>query len=175
MGSSANMIRSMLVIGGLLLVLIAMVPRISSVQGEAVDVNASAVTVVQDTGWPIVEARGLPAGWSETSARYVRSSDGLMTWHAGYQAPSGRYVAVEQTQDATQDWVSAQTNRARQDGKVVVDDVTWLRYVRDGKVQNSLLDRRTEPGELTTLVTGTATFEEMEDFIGYLRPVDGSR
>ena len=27
------------------------------------------------------------------------------------------------------------------------------------------------PGELTTLVTGTATFEEMADFVTYLQPV----
>ena len=32
-------------------------------------------------------------------------------------------------------------------------------------------DARRRSGELTTLVTGTASFEEMTEFIGHLQPV----
>ena len=38
-------------------------------------------------------------------------------------------------------------------------------------MQNSLLDDPETSGDLTTLVTGTATFEEMADFVTYLQPV----
>jgi hypothetical protein len=38
-------------------------------------------------------------------------------------------------------------------------------------VQNSLLDRRTEPGALTTLLTGTGTFEELAFVAEHLGPV----
>ena len=69
----------------------------------------------------------------------MRSTDGLMTWHAGYQSPTGNYVALEQTKDATRGWVSAQTNRARRTGEVQAAGKTWRTYVRSGKVQNSLL------------------------------------
>ena len=47
--------------------------------------------------------------------RYVRSTDGLMTWHAGYQSPTGNYIALEQTKDATDAWVSAADQPRRED------------------------------------------------------------
>ncbi|HYN28448.1 MAG TPA: DUF4245 domain-containing protein [Dermatophilaceae bacterium] len=171
MGSAANMVRSMLVVGGLVLLLIVLVPRVTSVSGPPVDVAATAATVARDSGRTVLVATGLPEGWTETSARYVRSTDGLMTWHAGYRTPEDTYVAVEQTVDATQQWVDAQTNRARRVGEVTAGGRTWVTYARDGKVQNSMLDRRTGAGEATTLVTGTADFDVMTDFVGYLREV----
>lgn len=171
MGSASNMIRSMLVVGALVLLLVLMVPRVSSVGGPPVDVHKTALEVKQETGWPIVEAVDLPEGWSETSARYVRSSDGRRTWHAGYQTPGGRYAAVEQTKDATDFWVRTQTNRAPAMGRREIDGATWTWYVRDQKIQNSLVNRATEAGAMTTLVTGTATEEELRVLIDHLAPV----
>lgn len=171
MGSASNMIRSMLVIGALVLLLVLLVPRVSSVGGPPVDVHKTALEVKQETGWPIVEAVGLPEGWSETSARYVRSSDGRRTWHAGYQTPGGRYAAVEQTKDATDFWVRTQTNRAPVMGARDIDGESWTWYVRDQKVQNSLVNRQREPGAMTTLVTGTATEDELRVLIDHLAPV----
>ena len=97
-----------------------------------------------------------------------------MTWHAGYQSPTGNYVALEQTKDATDGWVAAQTNRAKKTGQLDAGGRTWATYVRSGKVQNSLVDRGTAPGELTTIVTGTGTFLELQAFAEALRPVPKS-
>src|SRR6185312_14558525 len=116
-GTVANMLRSLLVIGVIVAALIAIVPRVNSVSQPPVDVGGVAVEVAKDSGWPIEAPQGLPHGWEATSVRYVRSTDGLMTWHAGYQSPDGNYVAIEQTKDATDTWVSAQTNRARVTGQ----------------------------------------------------------
>lgn len=171
MGSNANMVRSLLVIGALMALIWFMTPRVNSLGGPTVDVHGTALTVARDSGWPISEAVDLPPDWKTTSARYVKGTDGLMTWHAGYQAPSGSYVAVEQTRDATRGWVEAQTNRARRTGEVQVAGVTWLKFERGAKVQNSLLDRRTGPGELTTLLTGTGSFEELAFVAERLEPV----
>ena len=171
MGSTKNLVLSLLAVLGMVAVLVLIVPRVSSVSGPPVDVHATAVDVQKRSGWPIVEAVGLPDGWSATSARYVRVTDGLMTWHAGYQAPDGTYVAVEQTKDATPAWISAQTNRAPKEGTVEAAGRTWTKFVRDTKVQNSLLHEAAAPGELTTLLTGTASFETMAEFAGYLEPV----
>ena len=161
MGSAPNMLRSLLVIGALMALIWFMTPRVNNLGGPVVDVHGTAVSVAEESGWPISEAVDLPKDWRTTSARYVKGTDGLMTWHAGYQAPSGNYVAVEQTKDATQNWVDAQTNRARRVGELQAADLTWIKYERGAKVQNSLLDRRRGAGELTTLLTGTGTFEEL--------------
>jgi Protein of unknown function (DUF4245) len=171
MGSAKNLVLSLAAVVGMVLVLILVVPRVSSVSGPPVDVHATAVDVKGRTGWPIVEAVGLPDGWNTTSARFVRTTDGFSTWHAGYQTPSGTYVAVEQTMDPTPLWLEAQTNRAPRTGTLEAGGRTWAKYERDTKVQNSLVDDPEAAGQLTTLVTGTASFEEMADFVTHLQPV----
>ncbi len=171
MGSARNLVFSLLAVLGMMAVLVLVVPRVNSVGGPAVDVHATAVDVAGQTGWPIVEAVGLPAGWTETSARYVRTTGGFMTWHAGYQMPSGSYIAVEQTMDPTGEWVEAQTNKAAEEGSVEAAGTTWTTYARATKTQNSLLDDPQTAGDLTTLITGTASLEEMAEFAAYLRPV----
>lgn len=171
MGSVANMARSLLVVLALMALLIAIVPRVSTVSGPPVDVHARAVDVQRETGWPIDEPVGLPQGWKATSVRYVRSTDGLMTWHAGYTSPAARYVAVEQTKDATDEWVAAQTNRAATDGSLRAGGRTWVKYNRDQKVQRSLLSRPKGAVQLTTLVTGTGTYAELAELASKLQPV----
>ena len=172
-GTAANMLRSLLVIGVIVAALIAIVPRVNSVSQPPVDVAGAAAEVAKDSGWPIEAPQGLPHGWEATSVRYVRSTDGLMTWHAGYQSPDGNYVAIEQTKDATDTWVSAQTNRARVTGQTQAGGLTWDTYVRGGKLQNSLVHRG-GAGQLTTIVTGTGTFAQLTAFADALRPVRAS-
>ncbi|HZB68628.1 MAG TPA: DUF4245 domain-containing protein [Ornithinibacter sp.] len=171
LGSTRNLVFSLLAVLGMVAVLVLVVPRVSSVSGPPVDIQSTAADVRERSGWPIVTAVGLPDGWTETSARYVRVTDGFMTWHAGYQTPAGTYVAVEQTIDPNRAWVEAQTNRAPKVGTLEAVGRTWARYERDTKVQNSLLDDPQTSGDLTTLVTGTASFEEMAEFVTYLEPV----
>ncbi len=173
LGSAKNLVYSLLAVLGMTAVLVLMVPRVSSVSGPPVDVHASAVAVTDETGWPVVEPVGLPDGWSPTSVRYVRTTGDAMTWHVGYQTPSGTFVAVEQTQDASDEWVAAQTNRAPSEGTMEVAGLTWTKLVRDNKVQNSLLNRPEAAGELTTLITGTAGFDDMALFIEHLEPAVG--
>jgi len=169
-GTAANMLRSLLVVGVMVAALIAIVPRVNSVSQPPVDVAGAAAQVAKDSGWAIEAPEGLPQGWQATSVRYVRGTDGLMTWHAGYQSPDGNYVAVEQTKDATDTWVSAQTNRARVTGQTQAGGVSWDTYVRSGKLQNSLVHRG-GAGALTTIVTGTGSFAQLTAFADALKPV----
>lgn len=173
MGSTQNLVLSLVAVLAMVAVLVLIVPRVNSVSGPPVDVHAVALDVQKRTGWRVVEAVGLPEGWTTTSARYVRTTDGFMTWHAGYQLPSGTYVAVEQTRDPNRAWVDAQTNRAPRAGTLEAAGRTWVKFERDTKVQNSLLHQSQAPGDLATLITGTATFEDMARFATYLRPVEG--
>lgn len=171
MGSLPNMARSLVVIVALMAAIIFMVPRVNSLSGPPVDVQKTAKEVVAQSGWPIVAAEGLPKGWQATSARYVRTGEGAMTWLAGYQTPSGNYASVEQAMDATSTWVETETNRAVEKGTVEVEGRTWTKYERPAKVQNSLVHRPEAAGELTTLVTGTGTFEELSVLIAHLETV----
>ena len=80
-------------------------------------------------------------------------------------------MAVEQTLDPNREWIASQTNRAPKVGTLEAAGRTWTMYERDTKVQNSLVDAPEGEGVLTTLITGTATFDEMKQFVETLQPV----
>jgi hypothetical protein len=171
MGTLKNMVLSLLVVLAFVAIWIAMVPRPNAITQPPVDVASVAQQVRAETKWPIVQPRGLPDGWRATSVRFVRSTDGLMTWHAGYQSPDGNYVALEQTQGATRTWIAAETNRGREEGPLEAGGLVWTKVNRQDKVQFSLVHRGSSPKELTTIVTGTAPYAELAAFAGNLKPV----
>lgn len=168
-GSLANMLRSLLVIAAIMAVLVLMFPR---VQPESPDINVleTAQQVEESTGWAISAPRDLPEEWMPTRAQYLRSTDGLMTWQAAFQTPAGDFASLQETVDATDAWVTAQVNRSPRAGELEVAGETWERYDRDGKVQRSLV-RRGSSGEVTTIVTGTASWEELQLLVEALEPV----
>jgi hypothetical protein len=96
-----------------------------------------------------------------------------MTWQAAYETPAGDYAAVQETVDATDAWVTQQVNRSPRVGEVEIAGSSWEQYDRSGKVQRSLV-RRGGPGEVTTVVTGTASWEELRSFVESLAPVTGT-
>jgi len=171
MGNLRSMVISMLVVLGFVVVWVAMVPRPNAITQPPVDVTSVAQQVKAETKWPILQPQGLPDGWRATSVRFVRSTDGLMTWHAGYQSPKGDYIALEQTQGATRGWVEAQTNRGAEEGTQAVAGQEWTRIDRKDKVQFSLVRRGAGPKDLTTIVTGTGPYDELATFASSLRPV----
>ena len=67
--------------------------------------------------------------------------------------------------DPTPPWVEAQTNRAPKTGTLEAGGRTWTTYVRDTKVQNSLVDDPRRPASSPPSSPGTASFEEMADFV----------
>lgn len=165
------MIISMVVILAFVMVWIAMVPRVNRISRPPADVAAVATYVRDQTGWPIVEPQGLPAGWYPSSVRYVASTDGLMTFHAGYVSPDGNYVQLEQTQGATGRWVANEIGRGRPQGTLRAAGQTWEKFSRTDKRTLSLVHRGSGPKDLTTLVTGTAPYAELVAFIDTLEPV----
>jgi hypothetical protein len=172
-GSVANMVRSLVVIGGFMAVLFFMIPRANTVSVPQVDIDALGRQVVADTHWPIEVPQGLPDGWTASNVRFLPSTGGLKVWHVGYQTPDRRYVAVEQTMDGTAEWVRAQTNRAPKTGTVTAGGRTWEVYVRDIKTQNSLVNRPAGTGHLTTLVTGDGSVADLTLFAAHLLPFAG--
>lgn len=163
------MVRSLVVILGVMAVVILIVPRVNRVTQPPLDVAGSADTVASQSGWPIETPVGLPDGWRATSVRYERSTDAVMTWHVGYETPDNQYVAIEQAKYPTAGWITAQINRAKQTGTLEAGGRTWTTYARDLKVQNSLVNRPEKSGALTTIVTGTATFDQLSFFADHLQ------
>ncbi|MEP6797259.1 MAG: DUF4245 domain-containing protein [Lapillicoccus sp.] len=168
MGSSANMVRSLLVIVGLVAVLIAIVPRISAVDQPAVDAASVVGNAVRDSGIAYEAPLGLPAGWKATNARYDQSTDGALTWQAGWTTPKGGYVAIRQAKAVTQKWIQVATDQGEPEGAVQAAGRTWEKRYSAAHDQTSLVDEH--PDELTTVVTATASTDELLTFTNALKP-----
>lgn len=172
-GSVANMLRSLLAIGAIMALFIVVAPRLQP-DHSGVDVQETARQVVQTTGLAISAPQGLGDDWVATQAQYRMSTDNLMTWHAGYETPSGDFVALNEAEDATDDWVAAQVNQADSVGSTEVEGETWEQYAREGaRIQRSLV-RPAGDGGLTTVVTGNASWQQLAQFVAALEPVSGS-
>lgn len=172
-GTAANMVRSMAVIVGIALVIFLVVGRTSSVTPANVDVPAAALQHGTQAKQPFAYPTGLPEGWTATNVRYVRSKGGVLMWNAGYTTPDGQYVSVQQAVDAPKVWVDTQTNNGSRVGVYKgKDGRTWGKRDREGKVQRSLVHDPSGKGELTTLVTGTGSWEQLGTFVDHLTTVD---
>ena len=170
MGTLGSMVISMVLILVAVLAWMALVPRASQVSQPAVDVSSVAKQVRAETAWGIAQPQ-LPPGWKATSVRFAPAGDGLRTWHVGYLSPEGNYVSIDQTQGATDEWVSAQTSDGKAEGTIPAAGRTWQKLSSGVTIQRSLVSRGSGPGDLTTVLSGTAPYTQLEQFAATLRPV----
>lgn len=166
------MVISMAVVLGFVLILLAFVPRPKAVDRPTIDVHLAGQQVVRETTWPIVEPLGLGSEWKATNVRFTRTTDGLRTWHAGYlYSGDTQYVSLEQTQGATASWITAETKSGAVNGSMMIAGQKWERRGGADQAERALLLRGGTGSDLTTVVVGTAPFDQLAEFAGHLKPV----
>ena len=165
--SVASMVISLAIVLAIVVVIQLLVVRQNSVTQPPVDVSAGARVAAERVDFTPAVPVGLPPDWRPTSVRTTVATAQVVTWHVGYVIDGRRYAAVEQGQDAPAEWLRAQTNRGRPDGTQDVKGVVWQRILRTDKVQNSLVHVR---GEVTTVVTGTAAYDQLALLAAALQP-----
>ncbi len=174
MGSSSNMVRSLLVILGMVAVLVAIVPRTTGITQPPVDAASVVSDAVTQSGLPFEAPVGLPAGWTPTNARYAASTDGLPTWQGGWSTPQGGYVAIRQTKTVSPAWLAAATSDGAPKGQVQVGGRTWARYEATApQPRTSLVDVPSGAAASTgiaTVITATASPDEVATFVTALKP-----
>lgn len=169
-GGVRSMVISMIVLLAAVAVWVAMVPRVSSVSTPVADPQGIAREIGAQQKWDIAIPVGLPDGWSAQNVTLLTFEKQPATWQAGYDAPGGGYVAVFQTRDGDRTWVKNQTYSGVQAGTVTIGGVSWTRYDRASKDQKSLV--RSQPlSGLSTVVTGLASWEQLQQFAGALQPI----
>ena len=173
MGTYGNMVRSLVVVLGMLAVLVAVVPRVQSIQQPPVDAAAVAADAARQSGLPFELPVGLPEGWSPTNARYAASTDGLATWQAGWSTPKDGYVAIRQTKDASPAWLEAATRGGKQSGTRQLAGRTWTVFYDPAAKRTSLVDVPSGASTATsmaTVVTAVADDDEIAAFTTALKP-----
>ncbi|MEZ5185341.1 MAG: DUF4245 domain-containing protein [Candidatus Nanopelagicales bacterium] len=157
-----DLILSMAVVGLFVAFLFAVVWRPSPDPIRTVDPAPMLQMARAQADFPVLAPADLPAAWRATSARF-RADEGSSTWFLGYVTPEGEYVAVTQTDGEQEAFIAEQTLQGEPDGERTIAGRQWQQYVTDD--QRSLV-RSTDTS--TTVVTGTVSYEQLQDFAGRL-------
>jgi hypothetical protein len=147
--SAADMVRSMLVIVGIVVVIVLVVPRPSQTPQRAIDVATVARGAALRLSFAPAVPR-VPAGWSATSAEVRNSADGVTTWHIGYLTADGNYASIEQAAKVTPRWEEIMDSGGTPREPQTIDGTTWEQRYKDVRDVYALIHR----GEArTTMVT----------------------
>jgi len=171
MGSMPNMLRSLLVVGFFLLVLVAIVPRMSEVERPAVDAAGKASSVATQTSWPIEMPTGLGSGWVPTTASYAPGTDKVPTFTTVWKTPGGGDLSFKQAAAPTAGWLSTSVTDNPAAGTVTVGGRTVERYAGGRTSQVSYVMRPAASGGFTLVATTNASEDELKAFVAALKPV----
>lgn len=175
LGSLSNLLRSLLVLGLFVAVLVALVPRSDKVDRPPVDARASAGRVVAETGWPVELPAGLAAGWVSTAANLASGTDRVTAFTTVWRAPGGGDVALSQARSVTAEWVARSVNDAARSGDVRVGARIWERYAGSEGSRVSYLLRGAGATGLTLVATANTSEVVLRDFLAALQRVPPSR
>jgi hypothetical protein len=128
----------------------------------------------QQAPYPVLAPTSLPAEWRATRATWVKAGDPYLngapavrnTWELGFLAPDDVYIALNQGDAESEDFVKSESREGRADGQSTVNGATWERLVTDDDRTRSLVS--TSP-EVTTVVVGDTSYEALESYTATLR------
>ena len=152
-----NLVYSLLVTVGLVVVIVLAVPRSDTPMLESVDYSAVAASAQGSYEQPLADP-DLPGSWSSNRAD-VTKIDGVQSWNIGLITPSDQFIGITQGINANETWVGQQLKSSLASSTLTIDGVEWTVYdnredtERYGNVHYALT---TVAGDSTFLIFGTA-------------------
>ena len=157
--TAVDMVLTLAVVIAVVGVIVLLVPRPNQVSQPDVDPVAAAASARPGLSFVPAVPAGLPAGWVARTAKAQVGTDDVPMWLLQYRTPGGDYGAVRQARNPTAGWEARQVTDGREDGTVRIGSLDWVvRSRRDRGITSWVLRR----GDLTTVVTGTASQAELE-------------
>jgi hypothetical protein len=162
-GPSRVLVLSLLAV---LLILIAIIPLRHDGAVAPVDYRDELARARADAPYHVLAPDRLPAGWLVTRAAYDPDVSGAATWHLGLITPGGQYAGVAQSNGPWRLFEMRQSNRGLPHGEISVDGKLWRRQYRKERDVRTLVRMS---GGVTTVVSGTASYDELELLLRSLR------
>jgi Protein of unknown function (DUF4245) len=160
-----DLLLSLAILLGIVGFVVLFVPRPNTDAVRVVDYTTLLTEARSDAPYPILAPVGLSDRWRATSARY-EPDETVTTWHLGFVTPQDAYAGVEQSNGQRREFVQEMTNDGGFDGTTEIDGVIWERRLRESKAQRSLVLTQ---DNVTTIVTGTASWDELRELAAALR------
>ncbi|MFD9129873.1 DUF4245 domain-containing protein [Kitasatospora sp. NPDC059571] len=159
-----DMVLSMLAVGVVGFFAYLFIPHSGGDGVHEVDYRVALASAKRAAPYPVLAPQGLAGGWRATSVQYSKDAHGNAVWHLGFVTPEGKYAAVEQSTAAQTAVLADVVPKGEPDGSTAVAGQDWQRY--QGKPYRGLT-RQT--GSATTVVTGSASYDELAQLAGALK------
>ena len=164
-----NLIYSLLVTAGIVLVMVMITPRPSQSLLKPVDYVAVAKQASESSGAPVVAPKLLGKGWYSNSAYWrTKNADGVDTWSVGFVGPNNQYLAITQGFKTNPTWSVLQLKGCLPQGARVIGGRTftvWKSTVQNNPRQSHdyslVTDITTKTGTDQVIVYGTAGYAQL--------------
>ncbi|MDH6423005.1 DUF4245 domain-containing protein [Aurantimicrobium minutum] len=159
-----NLIYSLLVTVGLVLVIYFMVPRAEGDPNWKIDYVAQSEIASQSLGEDLL-VPAMPEQWRANAAELRNATNGqVISWYIGFITPADKFIAFNEAFDADATWISNTLKDYPATGEITIDGQVWTVYdnraMNDaGNVQYALV---TTSGRSTVVLFGTADNAEFE-------------
>lgn len=154
-----NLVFSLLVTVGAVVVLVLLVPRSNTVIDRNVDYSEVLTQLQVGVDEPLVSPV-LPEDWRSNAAEWrPGTNDGVPFWYIGLLTPENSFIGLSQAIDANATWLADKLQDAAATDVVTIDGVDWDVYVNllpekdRGNFEYALV---TTAGSSTYLLVGTA-------------------
>lgn len=153
-----NLIYSLLVTVGLVLVIYFMVPRSEGEPNWQIDYVAQSDIASQTLGQDLL-VPAMPGEWKANAAELRNSSNGQVTsWYIGFITPTNQFIGFNEAFDADATWIANTLKDYPATGEVTIDGQVWTVYDNRsmegaGNVEYALV---TTSGNRTVVLAGTA-------------------
>lgn len=161
-----DMVRSLLVVLTFVVVLLIVTHRGQPEAVKVVDAAPIVAVAAMQAPFPVLAATMLPQEWRPTSARWeaTEKSGQDRVLHIGYVTPTGEYAQISQSSSSSEAYLAEQTDDGMRVGAETIAAIEWERWEHG--------DRRSLvriAGGATTIVSGTATWDELIALAGALQ------
>ena len=159
-----NLIYSLLVTVGLVLVIYFMVPRAEGDPNWKIDYVAQSEIASQSLGEDLL-VPAMPEQWRANAAELRNATNGqVISWYIGFITPADKFIAFNEAFDADATWISNTLKDYPATDEITIDGQVWTVYdnrsMKDaGNVQYALV---TTSGRSTVVLFGTADNAEFK-------------
>ncbi|CAB4917129.1 MAG: DUF4245 family protein [Actinobacteria bacterium] len=157
-----DMVRSLAVVLAIVGILVLVTYQSQQQEIRTVDVASVAAQAQRQAPFELLTWPA-PQGAQATSVRWepTEASGGIPVWHVGYLVDGGEYLQISQSATTEVGFVPEQTAGGQPAGESATGGQAWQRY--ETAKRRSLVS---VDGGVTTVVSGTVTWPELEKAAG---------
>jgi hypothetical protein len=153
-------------------ILVVAIPAPHAAEPATISYAGDLARLARLAPYPALAPAGLPASWQPVSSGLAvggANGPGTVTWQLGFMTPDGALAALAESNASAAAFVRRMTNDGTALPPADLNGQTWRLSAAPARGQRSLY--LTTAAGFTLVVTGNATWAQLRELAGSLRPV----